>query len=117
MADEWIPLLLVGAVIVFAIWKYVCAEDEKESNKKYLLPPPPEQEEAELKALNPTPEELKFARNTVDYICMGCGYHQGASWRGGVRRCAACGGWLRYETLAQRVIHSRKVAEEWQTKR
>lgn len=75
---------------------------------KHLLKAPSlEESKKECAEINATPKEIKEAKKMVRYICTKCGYHSGI-----VRRCSACGGWLRYWRLAERIRENREIEEE-----
>lgn len=76
-----------------------------------LKPPTAEEDTAELKSINATKKEIAQARGLDDYICPKCGYHQGVSWDGKLRRCKGCGNYLRYWRLAERILELRGLEE------
>ncbi len=57
--------------------------------------------------IDATKKEINDGKKGVKYICEDCGYHQDKSWDGKLRRCNACGGWLRYWQLYERILYHR----------
>ena len=70
---------------------------------KYKLKSPTlEESKKQCEEINATPKEINIAKKRVSYICEKCGYHSGV-----IRKCPACDGWLRYHTLAERILEER----------
>ncbi len=76
---------------------------------KLLEPQSKETEQQELRKINATSKEIKEAEKLVEFKCTKCGYHQGRSWDGKIHKCKACGGWLKYWKLSERVLENRAL--------
>jgi len=69
---------------------------------------PLEESKKECEKIKATPKEIKKAlKDCIHFVCENCGYHSGI-----IRRCPACGGWLRYWQLYERILEERKLNEE-----
>lgn len=79
-------------------------------NPKLKLKPISFQEsQQKCKEINATPEEIKEAKQQqAKYVCEKCGYSSVFLYR-----CCACGGWLRYFQLYERILESRKLNKKF----
>ena len=83
--------------------------DNKEENRYKLRAPSLKESKEECAKIQATDHEIKKAKEMVRYICETCGYHKDKSWDGKLRKCNACGDWLRYWRLAERITHLREI--------
>ena len=83
-------------------------EKHRHNSKALIL----EESKKECKEIKATPKEIRVAKRMVKYICDKCGYHQGVSWDGKLRRCKSCGNNLRYNQLYERILENRKLEKE-----
>ena len=80
--------------------------------KSKLKPLSLQESKKKCERIKATPKEIKIARRqAVHYICENCGYHSRI-----IRRCPACGSWLRYWQLYEIILDSRKLDKEWKNK-